>query len=553
MHIPKQNYHYDHLGKTYIWFGLFYFKFIKKENRVLLKINWKHWFIFLLVLLVSFWLLFSGALYFWFKYKRKFDDVKYSKMLIWPIRRSENRKELGKYWIGKGEELLNKDKIIDAFYYFKGGLNLYPNSIEARLRLSDFYFDYLNRPAWGIKILRDGLNYNPNIDYIKRTLDYMFKYEFYEDVLEIISNLLENERNKGFRNRLLIYKAEANYNVGNLFLSEKIIKDNTFYNFPEAMIIQSKIETTRGNVSEAIEILEKLIKKNPKYVSAYVLVIQLLKSRKYYEKAHLYSILLQSMNSQRYEPRLNNLQYYYNLNNEPLLLKELKNYLEDFRYDNNAIINLSNFVEKTNSIHIAKTLYQHNYGLKHQKNHFFFAYIFTLLSKQKGHEVLVQLQDEKLAHITWNPVQINLLNGIKSLAYTITKQPNLVEFYFNRMINDSNINLSLFLKMGIFYNILGDFKMASKSFEEAYKRYPNSPKALLNLLNYQIEKEENIDKIIKNIVALHDKNYFPNKSLLNKAFDYINTDKFIYSAGYERAINLINMSLFELDRVYIQN
>ena len=553
MNIPKQNYNYYNLSKTYIFFGLFYFKFIEKENKVQLKINWKRWFIFLLVLLISFWLLFSGALYFWFKYKRKFDDVKYSNMLIWPIRRSENKKELGKFWIGNGRELLKKDKIIDAFSYFKSGLNLYPNSIEARLRLSDFYFEYLNRPVWGIKVLRDGLNYNPNIDYIKRTLDYMFRYEFYEDVLEVIGYLLENERNQVFRNRLLVYKAEANYKLGNLFLSEKIIKDNQFYNFSEAMIIQAKIEATRGNDSKALEILEKLIKKDPKYVSAYVLIIQLLKSRENYEKAHVYSILLQSMNSLSHVPRLNNLSYYNNLSNESLLLEQLKNYIEDFRYDNNAIIDLSNFVEKINDVHIAKTLYHYNYALKHQKNNFFFAYIFTLLRKQKGQEALVQIQDEKLAHITWNPIQINLLNGIKSLAYTITKQPNLVEYYFNRMINDSNINLSILLKMGIFYNILGDLKMASKSFEEAYKRYPNSPKTLLNLLNYQIEQKENINNIIENIIALHDKNYFPNKFLLNKAFDYINTDKFIYYAGNERAINLINMSLFELNRVYIQN
>ena len=370
MNIPKQNYNYYNLSKTYIFFGLFYFKFIEKENKVQLKINWKRWFIFLLVLLISFWLLFSGALYFWFKYKRKFDDVKYSNMLIWPIRRSENRKELGKFWIGKGRELLKKDKIIDAFSYFKGGLNLYPNSIEARLRLSDFYFEYLNRPVRGIKVLRDGLNYNPNIDYIKRTLDYMFRYEFYEDVPEVISYLLENERNQVFRNRLLVYKAEANYKLGNLFLSEKIIKDNQFYNFSEAMIIQSKIEATRGNDSKALEILEKLIQKDKKYVPAYAFIIQLLKSRKNYEKAHTYSILLQSMNPLSHVPRLNNLSYYHNLNNESLLLKELKNYLEDFRYDNNAIINLSIFIGKINSVHIAKTLYHYNYALKHQKNHF---------------------------------------------------------------------------------------------------------------------------------------------------------------------------------------
>ena len=549
---PYTSYYRESVRKKYIWYGLFYFEFTD-EVKAHLKIHWKNLFIFISTVAISFWLLASGALYFWYKYERKFVDVEYSKIIILPIRRVAHRRELGKYWIKKGDELYQENKKIEAFSYYKSGLNIYPRALEARLKLSDFYFNYVNRPIWGIKVCMDGLRYNPKIDYIMKTLNYMLKFEFYDEIIEVCNNFLKIEKRVLHQKILLMYKAKANYYLGNLFLSEKIMNKNDLYDYPEAALTKSKIEEKRGNHGKAIQILEKAIEKHTRYQPLYILIIQILRNTKNHEKAHLYSILLQSMNPLSHEPRINNLYYYLNSNKETLLLKGIENYLDDFRYDTNALLSLAHFAEKTNRVEIAKKLYEEEFPKKFHNVAFFFAYTFTLISNQKGHETLSLIQDTKSFHSNWNSVQKNMLAGIKSLAYIITKQPILVKYHNQIMLNSTNLSVLVLLKMGHFYNFLGDLNMASKTFKEAYRRYPQVPETLKNLLNYQIEKKEKIDDINKNIIDLVTKNYLPDKCLLRNAIDYISNDKFLYSEGNQKAIDSINESLFKLNKFYIQN
>ena len=135
-------YHYGDRGKSFIWFGLLYFE-NDANDKTRLHLHWKRVISFLVILIITVWLVFSGALYFWFKHKRKFDTVEYDKVLLWPFRKEAHQRELGTFWLDKGNECYEKGDIREAFSYLRAGLSLCPDNLKARSRLSDFYFLYL--------------------------------------------------------------------------------------------------------------------------------------------------------------------------------------------------------------------------------------------------------------------------------------------------------------------------------------------------------------------------------------------------------------------------
>ena len=143
------------------------------DVRVQIKFSWARLLGTFLLLAVIGWFSLAGALYFYFKYNKEFDDVSYVKMLtVLPFGMEAHRKEMGDFHIEKGLSEMREGNYRDGFRLLRLGVARSPGNLQGRLVMSEFYEFAIKRPDIAAQQLLLGLEHGglEDLDYLKQTL-----------------------------------------------------------------------------------------------------------------------------------------------------------------------------------------------------------------------------------------------------------------------------------------------------------------------------------------------------------------------------------------------
>lgn len=219
-----------------VLFGLLYRIYDDNSKSWKIKVNFRFAAKAAATLAVALWLGGSAAVYSYFKYAKKFEEISFFSVLKTPFDIGGFRKELGEYNIRQGRKFLAAKDYQRALMYLYGGIARSPENLGARADLAAFYLYSARDPKRAAEVVLEKMP----LAYRKRDKDY---------ILLGISALLAN--GDGVENAAsLACRA----------LNDKIITDNDVIS---RFFLVIKELTARGEYEKIGEICSKTVLKSP--------------------------------------------------------------------------------------------------------------------------------------------------------------------------------------------------------------------------------------------------------------------------------------------------
>lgn len=217
-------------------------------------------------LLLAVWLMGAGGLYLLFKFRHEYDDVRFSKMLILPLRLDEHREEMGDFHIQRGLELLNEGQGQRGFRLLRLGLARARANAEARQILASIYTVHFSRPDMAADVLRDGFRYRHRepafleVDYLRQYLQTLMRFQLDGEMITEGTRLLDDPLiSREARLMIALRVATAHGHRGEFRQAYEIINRFSLQQSPEGVILMAHMSWIRGNREEAVQLLSTVL------------------------------------------------------------------------------------------------------------------------------------------------------------------------------------------------------------------------------------------------------------------------------------------------------
>ncbi|MGB0258682.1 MAG: hypothetical protein ACPGES_08525, partial [Coraliomargarita sp.] len=103
------------------------------DGRVEISMRWGRLLAAFSALGVALWLTLTAGLYILYKYKKEYDAISYTDVLLFPVKRAEIREKMGNYHVKTGIQLLNEGEVRDGLRLIRLGVARAPSNLEGRL------------------------------------------------------------------------------------------------------------------------------------------------------------------------------------------------------------------------------------------------------------------------------------------------------------------------------------------------------------------------------------------------------------------------------------
>ncbi|MDP4777639.1 MAG: tetratricopeptide repeat protein [Opitutales bacterium] len=516
------------------------------DGRLEIVIRWGRLIASLFALFVAAWLLTAGTLYFYFKYKKEFDEVSFAKVIALPFRIEAHRQEMGDYHIKKGLEEVKQSNFRDALRLLRLGATRSPGNLEGLRVLAEFYEFALKRPDIAADLMKKGLDRGgiEDLDYLKHMLRVLLRHQMDTDVQQIADKYLPEEPDLTDGNRTIAFgAANANYLRGNYDRADDYLINYKLIDSLEGILLSAQISWDRGNQVSAISKMEQSLRKFP---NSEALLMQL--SRYHREmgdidEARRYAILRNVTDPLSAAPRLELLYIYNKSGDLEREQRETLRMLQQFRDDENALQKLANFAADTGNIDLARRTYE-----EALENEFSIEAFALLLIEahlvHKDYTGALSFSEELLKERPeWLSTRWAIFNSLRAVASYGSNRPDLGEIYLQDFIDKATNQPQTFLAVSRRFNNIGRPQQARKILSVAYQLTPTNQMILSELIRVELElgNTENLNKLLTRLLQMRR----PQMDLLSEAYTKLGSDRFIFTPDRESLLLQLSSILRE--------
>ncbi|MFU8847392.1 MAG: tetratricopeptide repeat protein [Opitutales bacterium] len=505
------------------------------DGRIQIRFRWGRLFVTFLLTAVAGWFSLGGALYFYFKYTKEFEDVSYTKMLtLFPFGLDEHRREMGDYHIDKGLDQIAEGKYRDGFRLLRLGIARSPGNLQGRMVLAEFYEIAIKRADIAAQQLIEGLEQGglEDLDYLKQTLRVLLRHQLDEEIQAIADQQLPEEPELTDRNRVLAFgAANANYLRGNFDRAENYLIGYGLIDSLEGLLLSSQISWGRGDKVAAITKMEASLGKFP---NSEPLLLQLSRYHRELENlddARRYAILRNVSAPLSAAPRLELLYIYNKAGDEESEQRETQRMLKQFRDDENALQALGNFAAETGNINLARRTYEEALENEFAIDSFALLLIEAHLSSKDFKGALYFAEELLKEQPDWLSDRWATFNSLRAVASYGVDQPDLGEIYLQDFLNGKNTQSETFLAVARYFSTINRVPQARRILLEAYQRNPSNQRILSELIRTELRLgyTENLNRLLPRLLQMRR----PQEELLVEAYRKLGSDRFIFTPNRE--------------------
>lgn len=504
------------------------------DGRVQIDIRWGRFFATALLLFAVAWFSVAGALYFYFKYKKDFEEVSFSGMLALPFRMDAHRKEMGDYHIERALELFKEGEGREAFRLLRIGVIRAPDNLQGRRTLSELYEIGLKRTDIAANLMVKGLDRGgiEDLDYLKATLRVLLRHQMDTNIQRIADTYLPEEVELNDTNRTIAFgAANANYLRGNYDRADDYLLSYNLNQSLEGLLLSSQISWDRGNTLSAINKLEESVRRYP---NSEPLLMQLSKYHRELDNiddARRYAILRNVADPLSAAPRIELLYIYNKSGDTDREERETLRMLQQFREDESALQALANFAADTGKIELARRTYEE--ALENEFN--IEAYALLLIESHlvdQDYEGALNFSEELLKERPeWLTNRWAIFNSLRAVASYGINRPDLGEIYLQDFIDDVKTAPTTQMAVARRFNDIDRPQQARKILFNAYQQAPMNQSILSELIRVELDlgNTENLNKLLTKLLQMRR----PQMELLTEAYRKLGSDRFIFTPDRE--------------------
>lgn len=515
------------------------------DGRISIRFRWARLFATFLALALVGWLSLGGALYFYFKYNKEFEDVSYVKMLtLLPFGMEEHQKEMGDYHVEKGLKKMRAGNYRDGFRLLRIGVARSPGNLEGRQAMSEFYEFAVKRPDIAAQQLVEGLKKGglEDLEYLKQTLRVLLRHQMDKEIQKIADKQLPEQPELTDRNRVLAFgAANANYLRGNFDRAENYLIDYLLIESLEGLMLSSQISWERGEKIAAIKKMEASLNK---FLKSEPLLLQLSRYNRELgnlDDARRYAILRNVSDPLSAAPRVELLYIYNKTGNEASEKRETQRMLKQFRDDEPALQALANFAGETGNIDLARRTYEEALENEFAIDAFALLLIEAHLSSDDYEGALYFAEELLKENPKWLSDRWATFNSLRAVASYGVNQADFGEIYLQDFLDEKNNQPGTFLAVARYFAEIKCYPQARKVLLTAYQANPSNQKVLTELIRTELQLgyTENLNRLLPRLLQMRR----PQEELLVEAYRKLGSDRFIFTPNRESLLLELNAVL----------
>lgn len=215
-------------------------------------------------LLLGSWLSAATAGYLFNKYRAGNPEVRFTHMLLYPVKAKAHRDARAAYWLREGMKAFANNQWREAFDLLRMGLPRHPAYLDARFALARIYLA-AQRPELASEVLVEGLDHHADqLDYVRTVFGLLFAQQADATVVELSRAWLARFP-AGTPQRGMAVGAHitALYNRDRFAELLAFLEKEGVAQAPEARLFRARIAWEQGRDAEALATLRALVDSAP--------------------------------------------------------------------------------------------------------------------------------------------------------------------------------------------------------------------------------------------------------------------------------------------------
>ena len=492
------------------------------------QIYWKWLFIWSLALSLSLWIGGASSAYVFVKYNRGFTDVKFTDMLLLPMRWNAYQTARGDFLVKAAQKDLKEQKYSAAFNGLRMGVIKSPTNKEGRLLLAQFY-GLWRRPDLTRQTLLDGFIYHKNdTDYLKTLFSFLLQQQDDKQVISFYKSLLANDRAINARNQLVALAAASScYFRGNYDEAESILRLYQLEGSRDGRLLIARIAWDRGAKDQAIDRLRELAAEFANDEEIYTQTVAYLRETGRDSEARRESFVRALANPRNARARIDQLYALQKEGNTTAVGENVEEIFRDFSSEPNALLALADFAANSGNPTLALRVYDHAKAHNLSWEGAALMSVEANIVAKKYQAALTMIRQLQKDNPEWNKRFYSVFNGLQAIAHYGLGDAEAAQLFLNNFLGQNNVRAENLIAVSRRLLIVGAKTQARQVLEQAVQSDPLNQAALTSLVQLDLELN-NTTPLAGNVRKLLTMRK-PSQDVLRTVYRKLGSDLFLFS------------------------
>jgi len=475
----------------------------------------------------------SSAFYFYFKYKKHYEDVSYWSMYTLPFRLDEHKREMGEYQIEKAKKILkspdlDQKKFFAAYQNLRAGVLKSPANLEARMMLAEMLIFLLKNQDMGMSVLQQGVQYAyQDFAFLQYYIKILLNFKKDAEVIDLAERILATDPGTEIQKLLALGAATAHQFRGNFDQAEDYVQTYRLDDELEGALLSAQISWERGQKQTAIAKLKASVGRYTNDEAIYARLSRFYRKMGDFEKARAETVKRIVNAPLEIGPKIDLLHILRNIGEAERAERQAEDVFLQYKNDKSSLLKLASYGAEFGLVDLNRRIYQHALASDYDIASFALMLIEANIERKQYDEAIRFTEELVKERPDWLERHWAIFNSLRAVAHFGNGNKDLSNIYLDQFLKETHVRVESLLAVSNAFLELGGQEEARAVLLQAYSNNPENQAALSQLIKLEIQLGNSADLggYLKRLLKMRR----PSIDLLNEAYRKLGSDRFIFT------------------------